>query len=55
MGRKSVHFKWRKIAKQKALQGGEINLGVLREGKEVSIAGTEKAERKVMDKIGEVS
>lgn len=35
------------IAKQKALQGIEINLGVLREGKEASIAGKKRAERNV--------
>lgn len=55
MRRKAGHFRGRKVAKQKASQGVEIKLGRLREGKEVSIAGTEKAERKVIGKMGEIS
>lgn len=38
---KSGHFRWREVAKQKALQGAKINWGMLREGKETNIAGTE--------------
>lgn len=53
--RESWHFWSRKIAKHLALQGIEMNSGMLREGKEVSIAGTEKAEKKVVHKVGEVS
>lgn len=31
---KSGYFRWKEIAKQKAMQGAEINLGMLKEGTE---------------------
>lgn len=46
---KSGYFRWKEIAKQKAVQGAEIKLGMLKEGTE-----RDRTERKVIDKIGEV-